>query len=88
MQNYEYLAETIRQYNLHRQYSINYLLYTIDSNFNRAIHDEIESMNIKDAVEVVRCRDCIYRSGIPGQPNIDCYQMHDDDFCSYGKKKE
>lgn len=37
---------------------------------------------------VVRCKDCVYRDGTPGQPNIICHQMHDDDFCSYGQRKE
>ena len=41
-----------------------------------------------DAVEVVRCRECKHRDGIPGQPNIVCSQMHDDDFCSYGERKD
>lgn len=41
-----------------------------------------------DAVEVVRCRECKHRDGTPGQPNIDCWQMHDDDFCSYGERKD
>ena len=41
-----------------------------------------------DAVEVVRCWECKHRDGIPGQPNIVCWQMHDDDFCSYGERKE
>ena len=41
-----------------------------------------------DAVPVVRCRECIHRNGTPGQPNILCGQMHDDDFCSYGQRKE
>ena len=41
-----------------------------------------------DAVPVVRCRECKYRDGTPGQPNILCGQMHEDDFCSYGKRKE
>lgn len=41
-----------------------------------------------DAVPVVRCKDCKYRDGTPGQPNILCAQMHEDDFCSYGKRKE
>lgn len=40
-----------------------------------------------DAVPVVRCRECIHRDGTPGQPNILCGQMHDDDFCSYGQRK-
>lgn len=41
-----------------------------------------------DAVPVVRCKDCKYRDGTPGQPNILCAQMHEDDFCSYGERKE
>lgn len=42
-----------------------------------------------DAVPVVRCDDCIYRDGkTPGQPNILCWQMHSDDYCSYGTKRE
>lgn len=41
-----------------------------------------------DAVLVVRCKDCKYRDGTPGQPNILCAQMHEDDFCSYGERKE
>ena len=40
-----------------------------------------------DAVPVVRCRECKYRDGTPGQPNIQCGQMHEDDFCSYGERK-
>ena len=49
---------------------------------------EIEAAQTVDAVPVVRCRECKYRDGTPGQPNILCGQMHDDDFCSYGKRKE
>lgn len=41
-----------------------------------------------DAIPVVRCKDCKYRNcKQAGQPNILCYQMHDDDFCSYGKRR-
>jgi hypothetical protein len=40
-----------------------------------------------DAVPVVRCKDCKYRDGTPGQPNILCAQMHEDDFCSYGERR-
>ena len=50
--------------------------------------DDIEESPTVDAVEVVRCRDCKHRDGTPGQPNIDCWQMHDDDFCSYGERKD
>ena len=49
---------------------------------------EIEAAQTVDAVPVVRCRECKYRDGTPGQPNILCGQMHEDDFCSYGERKE
>ena len=49
---------------------------------------EIEAAQTVDAVPVVRCRECKYRDGTPGQPNILCGQMHEDDFCSYGKREE
>lgn len=53
-----------------------------------AIACEIKHNAVADVVPVVRCKDCIYRSGKkPGQPNIICIQMHDDDFCSYGERK-
>ena len=48
---------------------------------------EIEAAQTVDAVEVVRCRECKYRDGTPGQPNIQCGQMHEDDFCSYGERR-
>ena len=55
-------------------------------------HDVMECINKVpevDAEPVVRCDDCIYRDGkTPGQPNILCWQMHADDFCSYGTKRE
>lgn len=47
----------------------------------------IDNMPSANVAEVVRCRECIYRDGTPGQPNILCGQMHDDDFCSYGQRK-
>jgi len=71
-----------------------------ENGFDRVNGDEnfimgIESMQewirqqpVVDAVHVVRCKDCKFRDGTPGQPNILCYQMRDDDFCSYGERKE
>lgn len=47
----------------------------------------IRSQPVADAVPVVRCKDCKHKDGTPGQPNIICFQMHDDDFCSYGERK-
>lgn len=49
-----------------------------------------------DAVEVVRCRECIhYFSGVclkiysDGNVSADAWQeRYDDDFCSYGERKE
>lgn len=52
------------------------------------ILDLVDSIPTVDAVPVVRCKDCKYRDGTPGQPNILCAQMHEDDFCSYGERKE
>lgn len=49
---------------------------------------EVAEIPTVDAVEVVRCWECKHRYGIPGQPNIVCSQMHGDDFCSYGERKE
>lgn len=47
---------------------------------------EYEEYGSIDAVPVVRCKDCKFRNGAPGQPNIICWNMKDDDFCSYGEK--
>ena len=48
----------------------------------------LHDMPTVDLVPVVRCKDCKYRDGTPGQPNILCAQMHEDDFCSYGECRE
>ena len=47
----------------------------------------ILSVCAADVAPVVRCRECIHRDGTPGQPNILCFQMKDDDFCSYGDRR-
>ena len=52
----------------------------------KALHC-VEQAPTVDAVLVVRCRECKYRDGTPGQPNILCGQMHEDDFCSYGERR-
>ena len=51
----------------------------------QTVRDILADAPTIDAVPVVRCRECIHRAGTPGQPNILCGQMHDDDFCSYGQ---
>ena len=49
---------------------------------------DILDMPVADVAPVVRCKDCKYRDGTPGQPNILCAQMHEEDFCSYGECRE
>ena len=55
---------------------------------------EIEAAQTIDAVPVVRCRECKYRFGNNGHSKNGCpiidtnIWMDDDDFCSYGERKE
>ena len=51
------------------------------------IRELLRDIPTVDAVLVVRCRECKFRDGTPGQPNILCGNMHDDDFCSYGERR-
>lgn len=64
--------------------------------------EKIMAQPTVDAVEVVRCKDCIYyKEGDLLAPNKFCYRLKhptedrnigynfsDDDYCSYGKKKD
>ena len=55
---------------------------------------EIDAAPTVDAVPVVRCRECKYRFGNNGHSKNGCpiidanIWMDDDDFCSYGERKE
>lgn len=61
---------------------------TIAHNSNvRAVRSFLDSAPTVNAVPVVRCKDCIHRTQSIGQPNILCWNMKDNDFCSYGEKK-
>lgn len=53
---------------------------------NESIYRILNSVATVDAVQIVRCKDCRFRNGTPGQPNILCRQMKDDDYCSYGER--
>lgn len=69
----------------------NYQTGNLDDAYERGWEDALENLKnapTVDAAPVVRCKDCKYRDGTPGQPNILCAQMHEDDFCSYGKCRE
>ena len=55
---------------------------------------EIEAAQTIDAVPAVRCRECKYRFENNGHSKNGCpiidanIWMDDDDFCSYGERKE
>lgn len=54
----------------------------------------LKKQPIIDAVPVVRCRECKYRFGNNGHSKNGCpiidanIWMDDDDFCSYGERKD
>lgn len=51
---------------------------------------EIKNM-MTDVVEVVRCKDCKYHGATIEEqptPSIMCAHMHDNDYCSYGERRE
>ena len=61
--------------------------------------DDIDAQPTADAVEVVRCKDCVhnkqiecplsYTSAISDYGTITVYYKNkDDDYCSYGKRKD
>lgn len=69
----------------------NYKTGNLDDAYERGWEDALENLKnapTVDAAPVVRCKDCKYRDGTQGQPNILCAQMHEDDFCSYGECRE
>ena len=56
---------------------------------------DVEDMPTVDAVEVVRCRECVGRpfweedhNGVPVCLLSGLYVRSEDDFCSYGERKE
>ena len=61
------------------------LLANLPTSWSSMYRDMIETENTKP---VVRCKDCKYRDGTPGQPNIQCGNMPEDGFCSYGERKD
>lgn len=64
--------------------------YVYDAN---SVLDSIDEQPTIDAVEVVRCKDCIYASFYPNKLMYECGRYEDvlmfpDDYCSYGKRRE
>lgn len=59
-------------------------------NMHEAIDMAIRSLSA-DVMEVVRCKDCKYHGATIEEqptPSIMCAHMHDNDYCSYGKRRE
>lgn len=91
------MAEYIEREALRERFEkrLDWLRRDIHDEYSGALYDGCETdmgliaeIPAADVAPVVRCRDCKYRDGTPGQPNILCAQMHEDDFCSYGERKE
>ena len=53
------------------------------------VNTVIEHQPAVDAVEVVRCKDCIHRDDgkCPMEDNNPWYETDDNDFCSYGERR-
>ena len=51
---------------------------------------QVDYQTTADAVEVVRCKDCVENDAKYGNEENWClkfgYTMHDDDFCAYGER--
>lgn len=75
----EPMSEETAEEDIARNTFVSYILAMVQ-------HAYLVDVPSVDAVEVVRCKDCRFKTE-PGQPNILCYNMKDDDFCSYGERK-
>lgn len=61
--------------------------FNIEEEYGSAVQEVINSLPPAQP-EIIRCKDCVHYYGEPGNPNIICFQMHEDDFCSYGERRE
>ena len=60
-----------------------------DFGFSREnIRELLRDIPAVDAVPVVRCRECKYHNKPPCPMRLSFNWTEDDDFCSYGKRKE
>ena len=53
-----------------------------------ALVEDIRQIKAVDAVPVVRCRECKYHNKPPCPMRLSFNWTEDDDFCSYGERKE
>jgi len=52
------------------------------------LHNRIEETPTADVEKVVYCGDCAYRGTASCQIMMSLHSMKDDDFCSYGTRRE
>ena len=56
--------------------------------YEHSVYGKAALLLEKDAVEVVRCRDCKYHNKPPCPMRLSFNWTEDNDFCSYGERKE
>ena len=63
-------------------------LYRRSFKTRQDIEEWLNNAPIIDAVPVVRCRDCEYHNKPPCPMKLSFNWTEDNDFCSYGERKE
>lgn len=56
--------------------------------YGHSVYGKAALLLEKDAVEVVRCRECKYHNKPPCPMRLSFNWTEDNDFCSYGERKE
>ena len=56
--------------------------------YEHSVYGKAALLLEKDAVEVVRCRECKYHNKSPCPMRLSFNWTEDNDFCSYGERKE
>ena len=56
--------------------------------YEHSVYGKAALLLEKDAVEVVRCRECKYHNKPPCPMRLSFRWTEDNDFCSYGERKE
>ena len=56
--------------------------------YEHSVYGKAALLLKKDAVEVVRCRECKYHNKPPCPMRLSFNWTDDNDFCSYGERKE
>ena len=56
--------------------------------YEHSVYGKAALLLEKDAVEVVRCRECKYHNKPPCPMRLSFNWTEDNDFCSYGERKE